>query len=99
MTLGSEASMFVKLTILVIVLLIAVLVGVRNIRRDFRPPVQARAELFLTGVAFGVVLMSVIIPDTKALIVFGSIAAVLTGFAYAYSLPRQWRFWNDMNSK
>ena len=91
--------MFVKLTVLVIVLLIAVMIGVRNIRRDFRPSVKARVELFLTGAAFGVVLMSLIIPDTKALLVIGSFAAVLTGFAYAYSLPRQWRFWNDMNSK
>lgn len=87
--------MFIKFFMLFFVLVIAILIGVRNIRRDFKPSLGARLELFWAGFPFGVLLMLFVIPELRTAIIFGIFTGVLTGIAYAYSLPRQWRFWNE----
>jgi len=95
---GSEAWMFIKFSILLFVLFIAILVGVRNIRKGFEPMLCARLELFLAGIPFGAMLMLLVIPELGSALIFGAIAGILTGIAYAYSLPRQWKFWNEKHS-
>jgi len=43
--------------------------------------------------------MLLIIPEFEAALVFGALAGVLTGIAYAYSAPRQWKFWNEKRNQ
>jgi len=96
---GSEVRVFIKLSILLMLLIVAILIGVRNVHRRFQPPLRARLELFLAGIPFGIVLMLLIIPEFEAALVFGALAGVLTGIAYAYSAPRQWKFWNEKRNQ
>ena len=74
---------------------ICCVVSVRNIKRNFHPNGRSRLELFLSAVPAGYLIMLILIPDTGHALMFGTIAALVIGAGLSFSLPRQWRYWNE----
>ncbi len=88
-----------KLLALAIAFVIWVAVGVRNANRDFRPPIRAHIELFFAAVPMGFIGMFIVIPTWPDAIVYGGMAAILTGGLLSFSTPRQWRYYIEPKLK
>ena len=55
-------NQIVELVLLLLSLMIGTLVGVRNSKRDFQPPVRAHVERFLAGLPVGFMFALFILP-------------------------------------
>ena len=84
-----------KWVALVFAIVICCMVSVRNIKRNFQPIGRSRLELFLSAVPTGYLIMSILIPNIDDALMFGTIAALVIGVGLSFSLPRQWRYWNE----
>jgi hypothetical protein len=91
----TNIMLLVKWIALFFTLVICCMVSVRNIKRNFYPTGRSRLEIFLSAVPVGYVVMLILIPLIGEALMFGTIAALVIGSGLSYSLPRQWRYWNE----
>lgn len=84
-----------KLIAFVMAWVIAALVGAHNAKRSFRPPLRSHIELFVAGVPLGFIFVLLILPERAEAAYFAVIGAFLTGLICSFSIPRQWRYWNE----
>lgn len=89
-----NTTMIVKIAALIIALVVFVIIGIRNVSRDFHPRIRSHAELFLAGAPLGFTAMLIIIPRQPEATIFAALCGILTGIALSFSAPRQWRYWN-----
>jgi O-antigen/teichoic acid export membrane protein len=84
---------------LVVALILATFVGIRNAKHNFKPSFRSHVELFLAGLPVGFLFTLLVLPEQVEALYLAAGCALLAGAIVSFSLPRQWRYAQESRNK
>ena len=88
-----------EILLLMVALIGATIIGIRNAKRNFKPSFRSHVELFLAGLPVGFLFTLLVLPEQVEAVYLAAGCALLAGAIVSFSLPRQWRYAQGSRSK